>query len=50
MVDETTDASNVVQLTLVLHYVMATGVKEKFFRFEDVTSGKRADDIAGLII
>lgn len=27
-----------------------TGVKERFVRFEDVTSGKRADDIAGLII
>ncbi|CAJ1066433.1 zinc finger MYM-type protein 1-like isoform X1 [Xyrichtys novacula] len=50
MVDETTDASNAAQLALVLRYVTDTGVKERFVRFEDVTSGKRADDIAGLII
>ena len=50
MVDETTDASNAAQLALVLRYVTATGVKERFVRFEDVTSGKRADDITGLII
>ncbi|XDV53670.1 hypothetical protein PO909_022108 [Leuciscus waleckii] len=49
MVDETTDASNAAQLALVLHYVTDTGVKERFVRFEDVTSGKRADDIAALI-
>lgn len=49
LVDETTDASNEAQLALVLRYVSATGVKEQFVRFEDVTSGKRADDIAGLI-
>ncbi|KAK3566262.1 hypothetical protein QTP86_030551 [Hemibagrus guttatus] len=50
MVDETTDASNAAQLALVLRYVTGTGVKERFVRFEDVTGGKRADDIAGLII
>ena len=50
MADETTDASNAAQLTLVLRYITGTGVKESFVRFEDVTSGKRADDIAGLII
>ncbi|TNN00797.1 hypothetical protein fugu_012043 [Takifugu bimaculatus] len=50
MVDETTDASNAAQLALVLRCVTDTGVKERFVRFEDVTSGKRADDIAGLII
>ncbi|KAL1251970.1 hypothetical protein QQF64_019766 [Cirrhinus molitorella] len=50
MVDETTDVSNAAQLALVLRYVTDTGVKERFVRFEDVTSGKRADDIAALIV
>ncbi|KAJ0016173.1 hypothetical protein NQD34_014463 [Periophthalmus magnuspinnatus] len=50
MVDETTDASKAAQLALVLRYVTGTGVKERFAKFADVTSGKRADDIAGLII
>lgn len=45
-----TDVSNAAQLALVLRYVTDTGVKEQFVRFEDITSGKRADDIAGLII
>lgn len=49
-VDETTGGNNTAQLTLVLRYVMGTGVKERFVRYEDVTSGKRADDIVGLII
>ena len=49
MVDETTDVGNVAQLTLVLRYVTDTGVKERFVQFEDVTSGKRADDIAAQI-
>ncbi|XP_077447404.1 zinc finger MYM-type protein 1-like [Stigmatopora argus] len=50
VVDETTDASNAAQLALVLRYVRGKGVKERFVRFENVTGGKRADDIAGLII
>uniref|UniRef100_A0A8C7XI81 Zinc finger MYM-type protein 1-like n=1 Tax=Oryzias sinensis TaxID=183150 RepID=A0A8C7XI81_9TELE len=50
MVEETTDASNAAQLALALRYVTPSGVKERFVRFEDVTSGKRADDIAGLVI
>lgn len=50
MVDETTDLSNAVQLALVLRYVTDGGVKERFVRFEDATSVKRPDDIAGLII
>ncbi|KAK1888873.1 Zinc finger protein 862, partial [Dissostichus eleginoides] len=49
MVDETTDVGYVAQLSFVLRYVTDTGVKERFVRFEDVTSGKRADDIAALI-
>ena len=49
MVDETTDVSNAAQLALMVRYVTDTGVKERFVRFEDVTSGKRADDIASLI-
>ena len=49
MVDETTDVSNAAQLALMVRYVTDTGVKERFIRFEDVTSGKRADDIASLI-
>ena len=49
MVDETTDVGNAAQLSLVLRYVTDSGVKERFIRFEDVTSGKRADDIAALI-
>lgn len=31
-------------------YVTDTGVKEWFVQFQDVTSSKRADDIAGLLI
>lgn len=50
MVNEMTDASNAAQLGLVLRYVTDTGIKVRFVRFEDVTCGKRADDIAGLII
>lgn len=49
MVDEITDVSNAAQLSLVLHYVMDTGVKERFVRFEDVTSDKRANDIAAFV-
>ncbi|XP_070406828.1 zinc finger MYM-type protein 1-like [Nothobranchius furzeri] len=49
MVDETTDVGNVAQLALVLRYVTATGVKERFVKFVDVTSGRRADDLAALI-
>ncbi len=49
MIDEMTDVSNAVQLALVLHYVTDTGVKERFVRFEDVTSAKRANDIAALV-
>ncbi|XP_077444502.1 zinc finger MYM-type protein 1-like isoform X2 [Stigmatopora argus] len=50
MVDETTDASNAAQLALVLRYVTGRGVKERFVRFENVTSGNQANNIAGLII
>ncbi|KAM9342344.1 zinc finger MYM-type protein 1-like [Pholidichthys leucotaenia] len=50
MVNEMKDASNAVQLALVLRYVTDAGVKERFVRFEDVTSGKRADSIAALIV
>ncbi|XP_041850455.1 zinc finger MYM-type protein 1-like [Melanotaenia boesemani] len=49
MVDETTDVANMAQLSLVLRYVTATGVKECFVKFVDVTSGRRADDLAALI-
>ncbi|XP_077450922.1 uncharacterized protein LOC144069402 [Stigmatopora argus] len=49
MVDETTDASNAAQLALVLRYVTGKGIKERFVRFENVTSGKRADDIQFLV-
>lgn len=47
MVHETTDVSTAAQLALVLH--CDNGV-ERFVRFDDVTTGKRADDIAALII
>lgn len=49
MIDETTDVGNMAQLSLVLCYVTGTGVKECFIKVEDVTSGKRADDLASLI-
>ena len=49
MVDETTDVGNLAQLSLVLRYVTTSGVKERFVKFEDVSRGKRADDIAALI-
>ncbi|KAM3597036.1 uncharacterized protein V6R79_025189 [Siganus canaliculatus] len=49
MVDETTDVGNMAQLALVLRYVTATGVKERFVKFVDITSGRRADDLAALI-
>ncbi|XP_054626214.1 zinc finger MYM-type protein 1-like [Dunckerocampus dactyliophorus] len=51
MVDEATDASNsAAQLALVLRYVTAAGVKERFVTYEDVPSGRRADDVAALIV
>ena len=50
MVDETTDVSVTAQLSLVLRYVTDAGVKERFVSFTDVSGGKRADDIAALII
>lgn len=46
MVDEMTDVGNVAQLALVLRYVTDTGVKERFLKFENVTTGKQTDDIA----
>ncbi|KAL0968773.1 hypothetical protein UPYG_G00271580 [Umbra pygmaea] len=49
MVDETTDVSTAAQLALVLRYVTDTGVKERFVRYDNVTIGKQADDIAALI-
>lgn len=49
MVDETTDVGNMAQLALVLRYVMVTGIKERFVKFVDVTSGRRADDLSALI-
>lgn len=50
MVDEMTDMSNTAQLALVLHYVTEAGAKERFVTYEDVTSGRRADDNAALIV
>lgn len=50
MVDETTDMSTAALLALVLHYVTDTGVKERFVRFDDVTSDKQADDLTALIV
>lgn len=44
------DFSTADQLALVLHYVTDHAVKETFVRFQDVTSGRQADDIAALII
>ena len=38
------------QMSLVLHYVTDAGIKERFVSFTDVSGGKRADDIAALII
>lgn len=38
MVDKTTNVSNAVQLTPMLHYVTDTRVEERFIRF-DVTGG-----------
>lgn len=48
MLDETSDVSNTAQLSLVLHFVTDSGLKERFIRFEDVTWSKRAEDIAAL--
>ena len=51
MVDETSDLSNMAQLSYVLRYVTEDkGVKERFLKFEDVTTKKRASDLALLII
>lgn len=50
MVDETTDVSTASQPSLVLRYVTDTDVKERFVRFDVVSSGKWADDIAAHII
>lgn len=49
MVEEPTDVGDVAQLALVLRYVTATGVKERFVKFLDVAGGRRADDLAALI-
>ncbi|XP_068160098.1 zinc finger MYM-type protein 1-like [Antennarius striatus] len=49
MVDETTDVGNTPQLALILRYVTSAGVKERFVKFVDVTSGRRPDDLANLI-
>ncbi|XP_051918603.1 zinc finger MYM-type protein 1-like [Hippocampus zosterae] len=49
MVDEITDAGNAERFSLVLRYMTDAGVKERFVKFEDVTRGKPADDIAALI-
>ncbi|XP_078146200.1 zinc finger MYM-type protein 1-like [Centroberyx gerrardi] len=46
MLDETTDISNVAQMSYVLRYVTEDGVKERFFKYEDVTEDKRAQAIA----
>ncbi|GAB1597398.1 uncharacterized protein LOC115225801 isoform X1 [Argonauta hians] len=50
MVDETKDASIMAQFALVFRYVTDKGIKERFIAFVDVSSGRRAGDIAGLII
>lgn len=50
MLDETSDISNIAQLSLVLRYVTDSGIKERFIKFEDVTGNKRAEDLAGLLI
>ncbi|KAK1903270.1 Zinc finger MYM-type protein 1 [Dissostichus eleginoides] len=36
MLDETTDISNVAQMSYVLRYVTEDGIKERFFKYEDV--------------
>lgn len=46
MLDETTDISNVAQMSYVLRYVTEDGVKERFSKYEDVTEDKRAEAIA----
>ncbi|KAJ4932044.1 hypothetical protein JOQ06_010477 [Pogonophryne albipinna] len=46
MLDETTDISNVAQMSYVLRYVTDDGIKERFFKYEDVTEDKRAEAIA----
>ncbi|XP_076836806.1 zinc finger MYM-type protein 1 [Brachyhypopomus gauderio] len=46
MLDETTDISNVAQMSYVLRYVTENGVKERFFKFEDVTEDRGAEAIA----
>ncbi len=50
MADEITDVSNFAQLSLVLRHVMDMGVKERFFRFEDVTGDKWAEAVAARIL
>ncbi|KAK1902493.1 putative phosphoribosylformylglycinamidine synthase, partial [Dissostichus eleginoides] len=46
MLDETTDISNVAQMSYVLRYVTEDGIKERVFKYEDVTEDKRAETIA----
>ncbi|KAF3842760.1 hypothetical protein F7725_001609, partial [Dissostichus mawsoni] len=46
MLDETTDISNVAQMSYVLRYVTEDGIKARFFKYEDVTEDKRAEAIA----
>lgn len=50
MVDETTDISNVAQMSYVLRYSTDGGVNERLFKFEDITEDKRAEPVAVRII
>lgn len=43
---ETTDISNMAQISCVLRYVTEDGVKECFFKYEDVTEDRQAEVIA----
>lgn len=50
MVDETTDVSNTSQMSYVLRYTTDSGLKERFFKFDDVSGDKRAEAIAGHVL
>ncbi|XP_056145441.1 kelch-like protein 41a isoform X1 [Lampris incognitus] len=50
MVDETTDIGNAARMSYVLRYAHDGGVKERFFKYDDVSGDKRAEAVAGRVL
>lgn len=50
MAEESPDVGDAAQMALVLRYVTASGIKERFVKFVAVPGGGRAEDLAALIV